>query len=219
MLGLTRSDDRVLRRLTTPSKIQDFLNTLPFNFCNDGDTCYSPHTVIQKRTAHCAEGAIFAALALRRHGYPPLVLDMEATTKDADHMIAVFRGKHGWGAISKTNHAVLRFRDPIYTTIRELVMSYFHEYTDDDGRKSLRTYSRPLDLSRFDQRGWMTSSESVLYLVEHLMYTPHINILSPGQSRTLRKADPIEQRMADVVEWKRSPLSSRPRSRGDGGVK
>lgn len=203
MFGLTSAELRTLRRLSTPSKIQDFLNTLPFNFERKGETCYSPRMVLTHRTAHCAEGAILAAAALRLNGHRPLIVDMEAADHDASHLIAVYQVRGRWGAISKTNHSVLRFRDPAYASIRELVMSYFHEYTDDVGQKTLRSFTRPLDLSRFDRRGWMTSSDSALYIVERLVEMSHQKILRPGQARLLRPVDPIEKKAGEIVEWRR----------------
>ncbi len=145
---------------------------------------------------------MLAALALRLHGYPPLIVDLTSTAEDLDHVIAVFKQHGHWGAISKTNHAVLRYREPIYKTIRELVMSYFHEYTTDDGKKTLRSYSEPVDLSRFDDRGWMTDEEDVWYVAEHLVEIPHTPLLSRNQIATLRRADPIEIKIGKMKQWK-----------------
>ncbi len=194
---------RVLRRLSTPVKIQDYVNALPFNFCTDGDTCFSPRTVLKEGTAHCMEGALLAALALRVHGHPPLVVDLEAGRGDDAHVITVFRHRGRWGAISKTNHAVLRYRDPVYHSIRELVMSYFHEYSDDDGEKTLRSFTRPINLSRFDRQDWMTSPDDVWFVPEYLADAPHTPILRPGVSRLLRGIDDIEHEMGVIVEWKK----------------
>lgn len=110
---------------------------------------------------------MLAAAALRMHGHRPLVVDLKATEADDDHVIAVFRQHGSWGAISKTNHAVLRYREPVYASIRELVLSFFHEYFLKNGKKTLRSYSQPVDLSRFDRRGWMTSEEDVWYIPEY----------------------------------------------------
>mgnify|MGYP001561097492 FL=1 len=155
MIGWIASEQRVLRSLSPPAKIQDFLNAIPFRIEGENETCLSPRGVLRERKAQCVEGALLAAAALRFHGYKPLIVDLEATTKDADHVIAVFQIDKHWGAISKTNHGVLRYREPIYKTIRELVMSYFHEYfLQSSRRKTLRTFSRPVDLSRFDALEW-----------------------------------------------------------------
>lgn len=200
MHGLTRGELAILEPLTSPRKIQDFLETLR---ANDGnDTCRSPRGVLREGRAHCIEGAMLAALALRLRGYPPLILDLTSSPEDLDHVIAVFRQHGHWGAISKTNHAVLRYREPVYATIRELALSFFHEYTTDDGKKTLRSYSRPVNLSRFDRRGWMTSDEDVWYVAEHLCDVPHVPLLSRGQIATLRRADPIEREVGKMKQWK-----------------
>ena len=199
MYGLQTSELRLLHRLSTPRKIQDYLETLR---ANDGhDTCRSPRNVIRTRRAHCIEGAMLAALALRIHGHRPLIVDFESAPHDLDHVVAVFKSHGHWGAISKTNHAVLRYREPVYRSIRELALSYFHEYFDGDGRKTMRTYSRPVDLARFDRQGWITSDEDVWYVAEHLVDIPHIPILSRAQLAGLRLADPIECKAGELVQW------------------
>lgn len=192
----------LLRSLKTPRKIQDFLEEIPINFEPEGDTCFSPRRVLQERRAHCIEAAMLAALALRIQGQRPLLLDLEAAPHDEDHVIALFQQHGCWGAISKTNHAVLRYREPVYRTIRELVLSYFHEYTDSHGKKTLRSYSQPVDLSRFDKRGWMTSKDDVWYVAEYLTEIPHTKILSRPQIATLRRADPLELDMGEITQWK-----------------
>src|SRR3989339_1344450 len=152
---------QLFQLLKSPALIQDWLNALPFNFEKNGETNYSPRSVIKNKTAHCLEGALLAATALRVHGQRPLILDLEASGKDQDHVVALFKHHDHWGAISKTNHAVLRYREPIYRSVRELVMSYFHEYfLQSDGRKTLRGWAA-VDLSRFDQLNWMTSIENL----------------------------------------------------------
>ncbi len=203
MFGLTTEELAILRPLKTPQKIQDFLETIPTNFEPDGDGVLSPRRVLRDRRAHCIEAAMLAALAFRVHGHPPLLLDLTASSKDFDHVIAPFQHHGHWGAISKSNHAVLRYRDPIYKTIRELVLSYFHEYTNDDGLKTLRSYSRPINLSRFDARGWMTAEEDVWYIADHLVEVRHIPLLSRGQISRLRNADPIEQETGKITQWKK----------------
>ena len=142
MFGFDEEEINLLGSLDTPKKIQDFLESIPINMEEDGvDTCLSPQRVLREQRAHCIEGALFAAMALRIHGHRPLVVDMTAARFDSDHVITVFREEGFWGSISKTNHGVLRYREPVYKSIRELVMSYFHEYFDNyTGRKSLRSY-------------------------------------------------------------------------------
>ncbi len=201
MQPLSASELRILKSLRTPTKIQDFLDTIPMNFEKHGETCMSPRSVLRERKAHCIEGAMLAAAALRLHGYKPLLVDMKATPKDFDHVIAVFQeGKH-WGAISKTNHGVLRYREPIYASIRELVMSYFHEYTTDDGRKTLRSYSRPVNLSIFDHLDWLTDEDDVWHIPIYLDEAKHYPLLKPAQIKNLRKADPIERKIGKATEW------------------
>ena len=200
MFGLTREELKLFQRLTTPRKIQNFLETLR---ANDGnDTCRSPREVLRLGAAHCVEGAMLAALALRVHGDPPRVVDLASTPDDFDHVIAVFRQHGRWGAISKTNHAVLRFREPAYRSIHELVMSYFHEYTTDDGKKTLRSYTWPMDLSRFDAKTWMTSTDDVWEIPCALADAPHIPLLSRNQIATLRRADPIERTAGKLRQWR-----------------
>ncbi len=203
MFGLTSEETRILKTLNSPRKIQDFLETIPINHEPEGDTCLSPRRVLRERRAHCIEGAMLAALAFRLQGEKPLVLDLTAAPHDFDHVVCVFRQHGHWGAISKTNHAVLRYREPVYKTIRELVLSYFHEYTDEQGRKTLRSYSRPVDLSRFDQDEWMTSEEDVWIVPNYLSEIPHIPLLSRAQISSLRKADAFEQEAGRLVQWKK----------------
>lgn len=202
MFNLTPSELKLFKSLNTPSKIQDFLNKMPMNFEENGDTCMSPRRVLRENKSHCMEGAMLAALALRINGHAPLVVDLTASKKDFDHVIAVFKKDNQWGAISKTNHGVLRYREPVYNSIRELVMSYFHEYTTNDGKKTLRSFSNPVNLSRFDNQGWMTSEEDIWYVPEYLADVKHFQLLTKKQIANLRKADDIEIEIGRVVEWK-----------------
>lgn len=194
---------KILKKLNTPAKIQDFLDKIKINFEEDGDTCLSPMSVLEKGVCHCVEGAVLAALALRVNGWPPLLVDLTANKNDLDHVVAVFKKDGKWGAISKTNHAVLRYREPIYNSIRELAMSYFHEYLDDKGRKNLRSFSLPVNLKRFDRRGWMTTKEEVDYIPAYLVDVKHFPILNRKQIRNLRRADAIEIRAGQMTEWKK----------------
>lgn len=203
MPGFSRQELRLFKALTTPRKIQDFLDRIPMNFEKDGETYRSPRMVLRAWKAHCMEGAMLAAVALRRIGYPPLVLDLKSTDDDDDHVVAVFKQDGFWGAISKTNHAVLRYREPVYRDIRELVMSFFHEYSLDDGRKTLRSFSRPIDLSRFDRRGWMTAEDDVDYIPEYIDRARHYPLLHPAQIRQLRPTDRIERTIGKILEWPR----------------
>lgn len=169
---LTSREKRLLKNLSTPWKIQDFLNSLPYNTEPDGDTCRSPRRVMRDRTAHCFEAALFAAAALRINGWPPLILDLVAV-RDTDHVIAVYKMDGCWGAIAQSNYSGLRFREPIYRTLRELAISYFEDYYNPKGEKTLREYSRPVNLSRFDSMGWMTAEEDVWAIAESLVDIPH----------------------------------------------
>jgi hypothetical protein len=200
--GFTRVELAVFKRLSTPQKIQDFLETLPVNFERDGETIRSPRRVLRDRTAHCLEGALFAAAALYVHGELPLIVNLKTTDRDVDHVLAVFRRSGRWGAITKTNHAVLRYREPVYKSIRELAMSYFHEYFLDDGKKTMRSFSKPLDLRKFNSRGWMTDEEDLWYVSKALDLVPHERILSLAALRGLRRADRIEIKAGKLTEWR-----------------
>ena len=145
---------------------------------------------------------MLAALALRLQGHPPLLLDLQSSMDDDDHVVAVFKEDGLWGAISKTNHGVLRYREPVYLSLRELSMSYFHEYFLHDGRKTLRSYSTPLNLLRFDDRGWMTDEKDVWYIPKALNAARHFALLTRSQIAKLRKADKIEREMGKLTEWR-----------------
>lgn len=187
--GLTPGELAQMRRLSTPERIQAYLDGIEYNLEKDGDTLRSPRRVLRDRTAHCAEGAFFAAAALRVHGRPPLVVDLEAV-RDDDHVLAVYRDNGLWGSIAISKFAGLRSRSPVYRTIRELVMSYFDHYYNWDGERSLRGYSRPTSLARFDRIGWMTADQDLWPIVEHLARIPHVKLLPSGASRDLPDLDP-----------------------------
>jgi hypothetical protein len=202
MFGLNNEELSVLKELNTPAKIQDFLNKIPINFEENGDTCMSPRMVLKQNKCHCLEGALLAALILRMNGEKPLIVDLTASREDFDHVIAVFRRNGKWGSISKTNHAVLRYREPVYESIRELIMSFFHEYFNDNGKKSLRSYSMPVDLSIFDEKGWIIAEEDVWYIPGYLSEIKHFPILNLKQIKNLKKADEIEIQAGKLLEWK-----------------
>jgi len=175
----TPAERSVFRRLNTPQKIQRFLDfELAYNKEQGGETCRSPRRVLRDRTAHCMEGALFGAAALRMLGHPPLLLDLEAV-RDDDHVLAVFRQRGHWGSVAKSNYAGLRYREPVYRTLRELVMSYFEHYYNLRKEKTLRRYSRPVDLRRFDADHWMTAEEEVWFVPEYLTEISHTDILRP----------------------------------------
>jgi hypothetical protein len=201
-LGLTRAEFAVLRRLSTPEKIQDFLNALPSNFEIGGETCMSVREVLRRRRAHCIEGAMLAACALWVHGEPPLLLDLRAV-RDYDHVVALFRRGGGWGAISKTNPSVLRWRDPVYRSLRELAMSYLHEYANGRGQKTLRSYAGPFDLRRFEPKLWVTNGRNCWDVAETLDEMRHTPLVTTRQSRMLRLRDTMERRAGALLEHRR----------------
>lgn len=192
----------MLQKLSSPQKIQDFLDTLPINFELSGETYMSPRRVLREKIAHCFEGALFAAAALAYHGKKPLLLDLKSIDTDQDHVVALFKVAGRWGAISKTNHAILRYRDPIYLSVRELAMSYVNEYIMDDGRKSMRSYSAPFDLSVYEPSAWITSEEDLVSLVDALNDSKHFPIAPEKTMRRMRRALPFEvDQMAWREEW------------------
>ncbi len=180
----------MLRRLKTPEKIQQYLDDeIGYNKETDGETCRTPRQVLRDRIAHCAEGAFFAAAALRVHGHEPLIVDLEAV-RDDDHLLAVYREHGCWGSIAKSNYAGLRFREPVYRTIRELVMSYFEHYYNPAGEKTLRAYStQPVNLKRFDRVHWMTREEYLWDICEYLCTVAHTRAMSLPVERKRRRMD------------------------------
>lgn len=201
MQGLTTAETRFLKKLNTPKKIQDYLETVPANFA---DTCYSPRTVLQKKKAHCVEGAVLAAAALMLNGHKPLLLDLRSAKNDQDHVVALYKQGKYWGAISKTNHSVLRYRDPVYASVRELAMSYFHEYFIDSGKKTLLEFSIPLDLTKYNEKNWMSDSEDLWYIAEALDNSKHFDMVPKQAQKQLRRADPIEIQVGKIVRWKKN---------------
>ncbi len=198
-LGLSAAEGRVLKELRTPQRIQDFIVGIPANFEEGGDTLRSVRGVLRHRTAHCIEAAFTAACALWLAGEPPLVMDLVAKD-DSDHVITLFKRGGCWGAISKSNHVWLRWRDPVYRTPRELAMSYFHEYTN-EGRKSLRTYSMPIDLRRFATDLWVTNPDDCWEVGAALCDVRHYNLITPAQARALTWRDATEMRADDIVQY------------------
>lgn len=202
MSYFTKKEIQTLKKINTPAKVQDFLNDLRFNFEENGvDTIKSPLRVYREGNAHCIEGAILGAFILSLNGHEPLILHMGATEDDFDHVIALFKQDGLFGAISKTNHAVLRYREPIYKNIHELVKSYFHEYFTFDGKKNLRTYSVPLNLNIFKSRKWMEAEDDLWYVDEKLDKIKHYNIASSRVIKNLRLADKIERDTMDITEF------------------
>lgn len=196
----------LIKKLNTPAKIQDYLNSLSFNFEKGGkETLKSPIFVLRERNAHCFEGALLGAFILSCHGHKPQILHLKTTKEDLDHVIAPFKTKNGWGALSKTNHAVLRYREPIYKNIRELVMSYFHEYYLDNGLKTLRSYSRPLNLNIFEEK-WYLLDGNLWGIDEELDRIKHYEIASKTAFNYLRKVDKIEIKAGQIEEYKKNKV-------------
>jgi hypothetical protein len=211
-LGLTPAEFAVLRRLNTPKKIQAFVYGLKQNFELEGETCNGVRTVLRLRRAHCIEGAMVAACAFWIQGEPPLLMDLQAV-RDLDHVIALFRRNGRWGAISKTNGIGLRSRDPVYRSLRELAMSYFHEYCNKAELKTLRTYSVPYDLRRMKTADWVTREGGVWDLVDHLEALRHFRLVNRRQERTLVRRDPFERVVGNLLQYRR------PAARKAGGRK
>jgi hypothetical protein len=188
--GLERRELSMIKRLSSSEKIQYFLDyDIGYNKEVDGETCRSPRRVLRDRLAHCAEGAFFAAAALRVHGHEPLIVDLSAV-RDDDHLLAVFKEHGRWGAIAKSNYAGLRFREPVYRTIRELVMSYYEHYYNPAGEKTLRAYStRPINLKRFDRMNWMTTEDDLWEVCEYFCVVPHSRVMPPQAERKRRRMD------------------------------
>ena len=183
----TTDELKFLKTLSDPDKIQGFLDSIDYN---PDYECRSPRWVIRKRSAHCFEGALFAAAALQFIGYQPLIVDMKAYNDD-DHVIAVFNEKGFWGAVAKSNFTTLRFREPVYRSIRELVMSYFDFYFNTDGDKSLRSYSRPLDLTLYIPKQWTTTDQDLEYIGDKLEKMRHYPVIDTRMISNLKKASDI----------------------------
>ena len=202
MLSFTKKEIALIKKLNTPAKVQDFLNTLEFNFEEEGEMLKSPILTLRARRAHCAEGALLGAYVLSIHGYKPLILHLKTTKEDFDHVVVPFKEDGLWGALSKTNHAVLRYREPVYKNIKELVMSYFHEYFLDSGAKTLRKYSRPLNLNIFE-KDWYLLKDDLWGIDQELDKIKHYDIAPKKILKKLRKADEIEIKAGKIVEYKK----------------
>lgn len=188
--SLDARERKLLRRLKSPAKIQQFLDDeIAYNQEPHGYTCYSPRQVLRKGIAHCMEGALVASMALRHLGHPPLLLDLEAV-RDTDHVLAVYRLDGHWGAVAKSDYSGLRSREPVYKSIRELAMSYFEHFYNPAGEKTLRAYSKPVNLVRFDRSiQWMTTLDEVWPIPEYLCEIPHTSILTKAMEKRLARMD------------------------------
>ena len=210
---LLPTERALLKKLSTPHKVQDFLDHFPVNFSKIGEPVQSPRWVLKNKKAHCIEAAILAAAALAYHGYPALLMDLQASNEDEDHVVALFKENGLWGVVSKTNHPQLRWRDAIYKTERELALSYFNEYFLFEpyhfakkvakgklGTKTLRAYSKPFDLTKFDPAKWWAVKD-LDWLAEKLDDSPHFPLLPKSAIKNLRKASALEIKSANLKEW------------------
>src|SRR5687767_10299537 len=191
-LGLSPAEFAALQRLDTPQKIQAFLYGLKQNFELGGDSCRPVRHVLRHRAAHCIEGAMLAACALWVHGEPPLLLDLRAT-RDYDHVVALYKRHGRWGALSKTNGIFLRSRDPVYRTLRELSLSWFHEYCNRANQKTLREFSIPYDLRRLDPAIWVSNGEDCWEVAEALDDLKHFKLFDRRHLKQVVRRDPFER--------------------------
>jgi len=183
---LTESEREIIASLSTPAKIQDFLDELPYST----EHIYRcPLRVLRERRAHCFDGALFSAAILRCLGNPPLILDMLPNDRDDDHMLAIYKSNGYWGAIAKSNFVGLRFREPIYRTLRELIMSYFEQFYNVEREKTLRSYTLPLNLKAFDQLDWMTKDDFLERIAHRLDRVRRVPVLTEGMTSDLSLVD------------------------------
>ena len=184
--GLTRREASFLRALTPPWRIQRFLDGLDYDVRGEG--CRSPRRVLRERKVQCMDGALLGAAALRLQGYRPLIVDLEAVFDD-DHVLAVFRQDGRWGAVARSNYSGLRYREPLHRTVRELALSYFENYFNLRRQKTLRRFSRPVDLSRFDKRHWMTAEDDLWDIPLYLVDVRHYPLITKSQVARLGTVD------------------------------
>ena len=184
--AFTREELNIFRKLNSPIKIQAFLLDLPYS----SEECYrSPRSVLRDRTAHCFDGALFAAAALRFLGHPPLIIDMLPNNRDDDHLLALFKVKDHWGAVAKSNFAGLTYREPIHRTLRELILSYFEQFYNLEKEKTLRGYTVPLNLEKFDHLNWMGSDENLEAIALRLDKIRKVSLLTRSMVHRLAPVD------------------------------
>ncbi|MBP6888897.1 MAG: hypothetical protein KBC21_04350 [Candidatus Pacebacteria bacterium] len=195
---LTEEDIRFLKKLSTPALIQDYLESIPFNHEDNGETCMSPRRVIKEAKAHCLEGAMLACAAFILQGRRPLIMSIKVTADDYDHVVALYKENGYWGSVSKTNHAVLGFRDPVYQSTRELAMSYFHEYfLIKNGKKTMRGYSPIISMNRFGKK-WPGEERELYDIAIWISNYKHTPVTKNTNSPMLRKATALERETADI---------------------
>jgi len=193
--GFTRQELAVFRRLDSPEKIQRFLDEQILY--DPAATCRSPRRLLRERRGHCVEGALLAATALRLRDQPPLIWDLQAQ-HDYDHVLALFRRDGLWGAIGKSNYSGLRYREPVYKTLRELAMSYFEHYFNRVGERTLRGYSRPILLSQFDPTGWMTAEEDPWQIPNYLTTISYTKLIP---RKVVSRLTPLDRRLRAANEF------------------
>ena len=201
-IGLTPDEIELFRGLRTPGFVQDFVSAMPVNFEPGGDTCHSVRTALSRNECHCIEGAFIAACALLLHGEPALLLDFQAEDDD-DHVLALFKRDGCWGAISKSNSIWLRWRDPVYRSVRELAMSYFHEYIRHDDKSLRRISARPFNIGTFRPEDWITNDGNCWDIAAELDGSPHVELITAAQYRHLKKRDTLELEAAKVKQFTR----------------
>jgi len=183
---LTPKELALVRGLSTPFRIQEFLDTIPYSV---EEIYRSPLHVLRDRQAHCFDGALFGAAALRRLGYPPRILELVPNERDDEHLLALYRCDGRWGAVGQSNFVGLRFREPLYRTLRELALSYFEQYFNVQREKTLRGYRRPLDLAVFDRLNWMTSNDHLEAIAVRLDRMRPVPLVTPDLETKLALVD------------------------------
>ncbi|MEO7402590.1 MAG: hypothetical protein ABIU95_02870 [Burkholderiales bacterium] len=201
-LGLTWNEYRKLRSLDTPHKIQAYLDAMPSNFEIGGETVLPVREVMRQQRAHCIEGGFLAACAFWINGERPLLMHLKAVN-DFHHVITLFQRGGYWGAVSKTNAVYLRYRDPIYRTLRELALSFMHEYANKSGKKTLRAFSDPFDLSRVEPSMWVCNDDNCWKIHDRLYYLPHTRLVTIGQARALRRFESFQRSIGKTTQHKR----------------
>lgn len=200
---------KTINKLNSPQKIQDFLDQTPFNFEKNEETYMSPKRAFMSGKMHCFEGALFAVLCLTYHGFTNYLLDLKvkkSAIHDSDHTLCIFKINKHWGAISKTNHSVLRWRDPIYKNVHELAISYFHEYFLDDGGKTLESYSQPFDVWRNFGAEWIIEENDLDHIALSLDKSKHFGFVPKQNKKFIRKVGKTEIKGAAVVEWEKNKI-------------
>ena len=194
---LTSEQRHELESLRTPALIQAYLDDTPYSPENANR---SPLRVMQDRLAHCLDGGLFAAMALRRLGFPPLIIDLlPEPGRDDDHVLAVFKVDGCYGSVAKSNYVGLRYREPVFRGLRELVMSYFEVFFNTENEKTLRAYTRPINLKAYDRMDWLWNDAAADAVEKHLKILQTISVLSPQQAARLEKVDPLSHKAGLLV--------------------